>query len=99
METIPLTSQLAEQLGVRGEQGAVVARMSRASAAYGAGIRPGDVIVAFNGTAVTDPAHFLRLLADTPVGSPATVTVERNGRRLDVKVMVEQTDRRPRRSQ
>jgi Do/DeqQ family serine protease len=98
METIPLTSQLAEQLGVRGEQGAVVARMSRASAAYAAGIRPGDVIVAFNGTAVTDPGHFLRLLADTPVGSPATVTVERGGRRIEVKVLVEQTDRRPRRN-
>jgi len=98
METIPLTSQLAEQLGVRGEQGAVVARMSRASTAYTAGIRPGDVIVAFNGTAITDPGHFLRLLADAPVGSAATVTVERAGRRVDMKVTVEQTERRPRRN-
>jgi len=98
MDVIPLTSQLAEQLGVSGEQGAVVARMSRQSAAYEAGIRPGDVIVSFNGTRVTDSGHFLRLLADAPIGSTATVGLERGGRQVDVKVRVEQTENRRRRN-
>jgi S1-C subfamily serine protease len=99
MDVIPLTTQLAEQLGVNGEQGAVVARMARSSAAYQAGIRPGDVITSFNGTRVTDSAHFLRLLADAPIGSTATVGIARGGRHLEVKVRVEQTESRRRRAQ
>ena len=98
MDVIPLTSQLAQQLGVAGEQGAVVARMSRTSAAYEAGIRPGDVIVSFNGTRVADAGHFLRLLADAPIGSTAAVGLERGGRHVDVKVRVEQTENRRRRN-
>jgi Do/DeqQ family serine protease len=98
IETIALTTQLAQQLGVAGEQGAVVARMSRNSSAYQAGIRPGDVIVSFNGTRVIDPGHFLRLLADAPIGGTAVLGVDRGGRTLSVKVPIEQTERRMRRN-
>ncbi len=44
-----LTSQLAEEVGATGTSGALVSRMTRASEAYEAGIRPGDVIIGFNG--------------------------------------------------
>ena len=77
MDVIALTSQLADQLGVPNERGALVARMSRAGAAYQAGIRPGDVIIAFNGASVEDPGHFLRLLADAPIGKAARLTLLR----------------------
>jgi len=97
MDVIALTSQLADQLGVPNERGALVARMSRAGAAYQAGIRPGDVIIAFNGASVDDPGHFLRLLADAPIGTAARLTLLRGGRRVDVNVVVEQSQRRVRR--
>ena len=97
MDVTALTSQLADQLGVPNERGALVARMSRAGAAFGAGIRPGDVIITFNGTAVEDPGHFLRLLADAPIGKAARLTLLRSGRRVDVNVVVEQSQRRLRR--
>ena len=97
MDVIALTSQLADQLGVPNERGALVARMSRAGAAYQAGIRPGDVIIAFNGASVEDPGHFLRLLADAPIGKAARLTLLRAGRRVDVNVVVEQSQRRVRR--
>ena len=95
METIPLTTRLAEELGVDTPRGAVVAQMSRSAAAYEAGIRPGDVVVAVNGTAIEDPAQFLRLLADAPIGSTATIRVLRGARRLEFDVRVERS--RPRR--
>jgi Do/DeqQ family serine protease len=98
METIPLTSQLAEQLGTHSERGAVVSRMARSSAAYEAGLRPGDVIVSFNGKAVEDPGSFVRLLADSPIGSTATIGIVRAGRHIDVKVRVEAPPRRPSRA-
>ena len=42
-----LTEQWAEELGVRSTSGALISRMNRNSTPYEAGLRPGDVIVAF----------------------------------------------------
>ena len=66
----------------------LVVRMSPQSKAYRAGMEPGDVIVAFNEQAVDDAAQFYRLIADARIGSSATITVLRNGRRRDVKVPI-----------
>ena len=90
IEVIPLTSQLAERLGVDTARGAVVWRMARDSAAYAAGIRPGDVIVSFNGTDVEDTGHFLRLLADSRIGSTATIRLLRGDEKLDVEVRLQE---------
>jgi Do/DeqQ family serine protease len=90
LETIPLTTQLAEELGVATDRGAVVARMSRSGSAYQAGMRPGDVIVSLNGKAIEDPGQFLRMLSDTPIGSTVTIGVLRAGGREDFKVRVTQ---------
>jgi serine protease Do len=83
-----LTPQLAEELGVTNTNGAVVSRMMRTSEAYDAGIRPGDVIVAFNGTAIDDPSQLQRLVADARIGSTATVKVFRNGRTMEIKMPI-----------
>ena len=68
--------------------GALVSRMMRNSQAYEAGMRPGDVIVAFNGTAIDDPSRFLRLVSDSPIGSTAALKVLRNGRTIDFKLPI-----------
>ena len=78
----------AEELGVNSTSGAVVTRMQRASAAYDVGIRPGDVIVKFNNTAIEDPSQLYRLVADARIGSEATLGVLRNGRALGFKVPI-----------
>ena len=57
-------------------------------------MRPGDVIVAFNGTAIDRPRP-LPAAARRHAGRqhrPIGSRVERGGRRVDVKVLVEQTD-------
>ncbi|MGE5242637.1 MAG: trypsin-like peptidase domain-containing protein [Betaproteobacteria bacterium] len=84
----PLTSELAEEVGASGTQGALVSRMRRGTPAYDAGIRPGDVIVGFNGQRVDDPSQFFRLVADAKIGSTATLTLTRQGRRFEVKMQV-----------
>ena len=50
-----LSEQWARELGARSTNGALISRMYRGSEAYDAGIRPGDIIVAFNDQQVDDP--------------------------------------------
>jgi serine protease Do len=88
MDVVPLTTQLADELGATDTRGAVVYQMSRSSSAYEAGLRPGDIIVRFNGQNLEDPSAFVRLLADAPIGSTVTLTVIRQGRTMEIPVKV-----------
>jgi serine protease Do len=88
MEVSSLTTQDAAQLNLRETQGALVLNVSRA--VYSAGIEPDDVIVSFNGQKVENASQFLRMVADAPVGSTATIGVIRGGRRVEVKVPIRQ---------
>jgi serine protease Do len=89
VEFANVTTHVAEQLGAPGANGVLVARMMRTSAAYQAGLEPGDIIVAFNGQKVDEPAQLSRLIQDAKIGSTATLRVIREGREVDVKVPVE----------
>jgi serine protease Do len=88
MDVVPLTTRLAEELGATNTKGAVVYQMTRSSAAYEAGVRPGDIIVRFNGQSVDDPSSFVRLLADTPIGSTVKLSIVRQGRTMEIPVKV-----------
>ena len=88
VEIAPLSTLMAEQLGVADARGVLVQAMRRDSSAYGAGLRPGDVIVSFNGAAVADSGQLSRLIQDARIGSTATMTVVREGRRIELKLPI-----------
>jgi len=92
-----MTPQIAQEVGAPNPSGALVSQMTRDSEAYDAGVRPGDVIVAFNGQPVADPSHFQRLVLDARIGSTATVAVLREGRKLEFKLPIVSTSSRARR--
>ena len=72
--------------------------MARASAAYRAGLLPGDVIVSMNGQTIADPSQFVRLISDSAIGSTVRVEVLRDGQRTTLRIPIEaQQERRPRR--
>jgi serine protease Do len=83
-----LTDQLAEDYGAPSTNGALISNMFRNSEAYQIGLRPGDVIVSFNGLAVDDPSQFVRNVSDAKIGSTATVKVLRNGRPIEFKLPI-----------
>ena len=85
---VPLSTRMAEEFGAPDTRGALVYRMSRSSPAYQNGMRPGDVVVAFNGTAIDDPSHLSRMVSDATIGSTALVTVIREGRRVELKIPI-----------
>ncbi len=84
----PVTSELAESLGIKQIGGALVSSVEPGSAADRAGVKRGDVIKSFNGQAVQDTNSLRNRVASTPPGSNATVVVLRDGseRTLTVKL-------------
>jgi serine protease Do len=92
-----LTPDLAQEVGAPNTSGALVSQMTRDSEVYDAGLRPGDIIITFNGQTVTDPSHLNRLVLDAKIGSTATVVVLREGRRIEFKLPIVSTSSRGRR--
>src|SRR6185437_16124204 len=60
----PITTELAQSLGLPDTRGAIVARVHPGSPAEVAGLQANDVIVKFGGTAVDDYHHLQRLSSD-----------------------------------
>ena len=69
-------------------QGVQIVNMWRNEPAYRSGLKLGDVIVSFNGTAIKDPGQFMRLMVDSKVGSVVKVEVIREGERRTFDVPV-----------
>lgn len=97
VEVMPLNSRLADELRAPKTDGVVVNRLERASAAYRSGVQPGDVVVAVNGLAIADPSQFMRVIADSSIGSTLQVEVLRDGQRTTLRIPVEAQGRRQRR--
>lgn len=88
VEIAPLTTQLATDLGAPDTRGVVIGRMRRDSSAYRGGLRPGDIIRRFGGTAIEDGGQLSRLISDAPIGSTATLDVLRQGEALSLRVPI-----------
>ena len=98
IEVIPLNARLADELRAPQVDGVVVNQLHRQSAAYRAGLEPGDIILSVNGTTISDPSQFVRLVADSAIGSTARVEILREGRREVLRIPIEtQQERRVRR--
>jgi serine protease Do len=75
-----------EELGLDRATGAFVGAVENGSAAARAGIRPGDVITAFNGRAIVRSADLPPMVGELAPGSEATVTLFRGGKSQELKV-------------
>ena len=84
-----MTADLAEQVGTTTAHGAVVTQMYRSSASYDAGLRPGDVIVGFNGQSVEDASQLRKMVADAKIGTAATLKIVRNSRTVEMKIPIQ----------
>ena len=85
-----LNPQLAQELGAPTARGVVVWRIHQESAAAQAGLEPGDIIVAFDGSPLEDGSDYSRLLSDAEIGSSVPLKVIRDGQHLDFMVLVSQ---------
>jgi serine protease Do len=92
MTLMPLTTLVAQRLGVPGEntRGVVVREVLAGSTADRVGFQRYDIIVSYNGTDVVDSNELIRLVGETRIGSTATIVVLRKGKRTELKVPIEQ---------
>jgi serine protease Do len=84
----PLDAELAKSFGLPGTQGALIASVAEESPAAKAGLRPGDVIVTYDGKPVDSPRVLPPLVANTPVGRSVPLGIVRDGVRQMVNVTV-----------
>jgi len=94
----PLSTELADSLGVTGNQGAVVASTVPGGPAAAAGLQQNDVILVYDKMPVEDYHHFQRLTAETRAGTKVVLQVLRKKKKIDLPVTVaEAPDDGPRR--
>ncbi|MDG4880269.1 Do family serine endopeptidase [Mesorhizobium sp. WSM4884] len=86
VEIQPVTSDIAESLGLKSEKGALVSSAQDAGPGKKAGIAAGDVITQVDGKDVASPKELARVIGAYAPGKSVDVTVWRNGRNETVKV-------------
>ncbi len=82
----PLTQQLAEQFGVRAREGILVGDVQPNSPAAEAGIKPGDLILKYEGKPVSNTQQLVGLVDRSPVGGKANLDIIRDGKRMTITV-------------
>jgi serine protease Do len=83
-----VTPEWAAEAGVASTRGAIVTRMLRDSASYDNGLRPGDVIVKYDGREIDEVSQLTRLVADAKIGTTVTLTVLRGGRTVEIEIPI-----------
>lgn len=81
----PLTGDLAEKFDVEGE-GVLINQVHPGTPAAEAGFKPGDVVVSFAGTKVSDPRDLQELVERVPIDSKQAVEVMRGGKPVTLTV-------------
>ena len=83
-----VSKEIAESLGLKEPIGALVTDVSKKSPADKAGLKPGDVIIGFNGKKVSTMRDLPRLVGQAPVGKPASLKIWRNKNEISKSVVL-----------
>lgn len=75
----PVTSDIAESLGLDRPAGVLITEVAAGGPAETAGLQVGDLVTAVDGVEVSDPRVFNYRLATKGVGNKAELSVNRNG--------------------
>lgn len=83
----PVTPGIAEAIGLDGREGALVAQVVPGGPAAGR-VLAGDVIRSVDGKPVETVRDLPKLIASSPIGEPARLSVVRAGKLLEVSVVI-----------
>ena len=83
-----LTSDLAQSFGLGSSRGALIAEVTKDGPADKAGIKRGDVVLAYKGKEIRDASTLRNEVANTPIGAKVPITIWRDKERKELMVTV-----------
>jgi serine protease Do len=83
-----VTPDIADSIGLKDASGAMVAGVNDPGPAAKAGLKPGDVVLSFNGEPVKEMRNLPRIVAETEIGKEVPVVIWRNGAEQTIQVTV-----------
>ena len=83
-----VTADLARSFNLPDAHGALVASVADSGPARAAGLRPGDVIVEYDGRRLARSDELPRLVGETPLGREVPLTVVRDGKTLTLRATI-----------
>jgi S1-C subfamily serine protease len=94
-QTVPIPRAVARANHLAVTNGVLVVSVEPGSPATVAGLRDGDVVIAFADSAVTGIDDLHRLLTEERIGVPATITILRSAARRQIAIVPSESVRRP----
>jgi serine protease Do len=82
----PVTQDIADSIGLKKAEGAIIADVTKSGPAAKAGLKSGDAITAVNGQAIAGPRELARAIAAIKPGADADLTVWRDGAETKLSV-------------
>ena len=83
-----VTPDIAESMGLKDANGALVASVEEGGPAANAKLRGGDIILKFNGQDVKEMRNLPRMVAETEIGHDVPVTIWRDGKEVTISAKV-----------
>jgi serine protease Do len=83
-----ITPELATSFNLETEKGALISDVFKDSPADKAGLKAGDIVLEFDGRQIGDYNELPRIVAATPVEKKANIAVFRDGKRLELPIVV-----------
>ncbi len=83
-----INEEIADSLGVKAEQGALVVEVAKNSAAEKSGVKVGDIITKFDGQNIDSVRKLSRIVAEAALNKSIELDIIRDGKKLKLNVLL-----------
>ncbi len=90
-----MTQEIATRNGLPRPAGAMITGITEGGPAARGGLRPGDVVVGYDGRTVAEHRYLTRFVADTPIGKSVKIDFLRDGKKQTINVVIARLEEHP----